>query len=200
MNPYEVIGVSVDAEFYIIRAAYKRRAQQLHPDKGGDKSEFATLAIAWSILKDPALRKHYDETGGVEKQKPHDLQVEGKLFELFNAVMDSSDFRGDIIAACRTQIQQALQSIETAKAQTVQQFDILTLKENRIICSSNTNLYEQLLASKLNNLSQQKEKLSYAHRIQIDVLALLDNYTDVRPDVSHTPTGSTSTTNYVTYR
>ncbi|CAE7716444.1 mecr [Symbiodinium pilosum] len=66
-NLYEVLGVprawSPDASLPSIRAAYRKLAVQLHPDKGGTREEFAELQAAYVILCNVGLRQRYDETG-----------------------------------------------------------------------------------------------------------------------------------------
>ncbi|CAJ1401544.1 unnamed protein product [Effrenium voratum] len=62
-NLYDVMGVARDASLSAIRAAYRKLAVQLHPDKGGDREAFAELQAAYAILCNVALRQRYDETG-----------------------------------------------------------------------------------------------------------------------------------------
>eukprot|EP00930_Biecheleria_cincta_P083932 TRINITY_DN73436_c0_g1_i1.p1 TRINITY_DN73436_c0_g1~~TRINITY_DN73436_c0_g1_i1.p1 ORF type:complete len:842 (+),score=170.53 TRINITY_DN73436_c0_g1_i1:25-2526(+) len=60
---YEVLGVAPDANLPTIRASYRRKAVQLHPDKGGNREEFNELQAAYVVLCNVALRQRYDETG-----------------------------------------------------------------------------------------------------------------------------------------
>ncbi|KAI4488632.1 hypothetical protein M0802_011448 [Mischocyttarus mexicanus] len=60
---YNILGCSVESSYDDIRHAYYYRARELHPDKNtGEENndKFLRLAEAWSILKDPELRKKYD--------------------------------------------------------------------------------------------------------------------------------------------
>jgi len=67
MNPYEVLGVSKSATKEEIRAAFKEKAVQYHPDKtNGDKSKeetFKNINEAYSILSDPQKKQEYDTFG-----------------------------------------------------------------------------------------------------------------------------------------
>jgi hypothetical protein len=59
---YERLGVDPRASQAEIRAAYRRVAQRVHPDRGGPGSEAAMAAVneAWRVLGDPARRANYD--------------------------------------------------------------------------------------------------------------------------------------------
>jgi curved DNA-binding protein CbpA len=62
---YEVLRVSRAAEPQRVRTAYRRLAQQYHPDKMPDNAEaqriMATLNQAYAVLSDPQQRALYDE-------------------------------------------------------------------------------------------------------------------------------------------
>ncbi|CAK9047936.1 Enoyl-[acyl-carrier-protein] reductase [Durusdinium trenchii] len=60
---YDILGVAKDASVSGIRAAYRKLAVQLHPDKGGDPEAFAEMQAAYQILCSVTLRQRYDETG-----------------------------------------------------------------------------------------------------------------------------------------
>ncbi|XP_072973326.1 DNAJ protein JJJ1 homolog isoform X2 [Typha angustifolia] len=97
---YEILGVSRDASQDDIRAAYKRLALQLHPDKvaascGGAVSDSATAAFqellnAYEVLSDPKERAYYDShrsqilfsdlSSNSRDHSPFDLD----LFSFFN--------------------------------------------------------------------------------------------------------------------
>lgn len=67
-NPYDVLGVSRDADATEVRSAFRRLAAQHHPDKNpGDptaQQRFADLNSAYQILSDPQKRAAYDRFGG----------------------------------------------------------------------------------------------------------------------------------------
>lgn|GEM_PF-4712463 len=50
LTPHEVLGVDPDADDDTIRAAYRRRVRETHPDAGGDAAEFVAVAAAWTAL------------------------------------------------------------------------------------------------------------------------------------------------------
>jgi DnaJ-class molecular chaperone len=61
-DPYRVLGVARGASANGIRAAYKRLAKRLHPDRAGDDSAraFRQLQEAYDLLSDPARRRRFD--------------------------------------------------------------------------------------------------------------------------------------------
>lgn len=63
MSLYDTLGVPKDAGVDDIKRAYKKKAVEHHPDKGGDEEEFKTLSHAYSVLSDPVKRQRYDQLG-----------------------------------------------------------------------------------------------------------------------------------------
>ena len=57
---YDVLLVDQNATLDEIKVAFKRRALQVHPDKGGSKEEFHLVYQALETLGDPAARQKYD--------------------------------------------------------------------------------------------------------------------------------------------
>lgn len=60
---YDVLGVDRSASTEELRAAYRRRARETHPDAGGDVGAFHAVQAAWEVLGDPERRRAYDRTG-----------------------------------------------------------------------------------------------------------------------------------------
>lgn len=71
LDPYAELDVGLDADETVIRAAYRRRSKETHPDGGGTAEAFARTTTALAVLTDPERRRHYDETGEIE-DKPVD--------------------------------------------------------------------------------------------------------------------------------
>ena len=60
-NYYLILGVTADASAEDIKAAFRRRAMELHPDRSGLASgPFQDAQEAYSVLTDPERRQRYD--------------------------------------------------------------------------------------------------------------------------------------------
>jgi hypothetical protein len=53
MTPYQVLGVQPGADLTDIKAAYRRRMMQCHPDRGGSEEEAKMVNRAFEMLTKP---------------------------------------------------------------------------------------------------------------------------------------------------
>ena len=69
---YKILGVPKDIPQKDVRAAYKKRSKQFHPDLHPDdpkaKAKFQALNEAYDVISDPEKRKKYDQFGENWKQ------------------------------------------------------------------------------------------------------------------------------------
>jgi curved DNA-binding protein CbpA len=72
---YETLGVAEDVPQTDLRAAYKQRALENHPDKGGDADKFDAIQKAFAKLGDDKAREAYDDE--LEKLRAK-VTVEGR--------------------------------------------------------------------------------------------------------------------------
>ena len=57
---YDVLGLPPSASGSQIRKAYRQRAKESHPDKGGSDEQFQRLSQAYEVLSDDVQRSSYD--------------------------------------------------------------------------------------------------------------------------------------------
>lgn len=106
-DPYELLGVPRDAAEADIKAAFRRLALRLHPDKNPDDptahERFTQLNQAYQILSDPEKRRTYDRVGPAAFERsgavppPTDFSnLEEILGDLFSAFTQRSRKPGSI--------------------------------------------------------------------------------------------------------
>lgn len=113
-DPYEVLGVTPDASQDEIRAAYKKLAQQLHPDKhpddvAGATKKFQELDEAYTILADAQKRARYDDLGDTEETKANELRLHA-IQLLTESALELIDKPGDHHAALRIMCEETIKN------------------------------------------------------------------------------------------
>lgn len=58
---YQTLGVNPSATPEEIKKAYRKLANQHHPDKGGDQARFKDISVAYDTLSDPQKKAEYDQ-------------------------------------------------------------------------------------------------------------------------------------------
>lgn len=62
-NYYDILGIPKNASEDDIKKAYRGKAKQHHPDKGGDPKEFQKIQKAYEVLSDKDKKTNYDRFG-----------------------------------------------------------------------------------------------------------------------------------------
>ncbi len=81
---YSTLGVSLTASASEIKAAYRSKAMELHPDRNPDRdttAEFQTLQAAFDVLSDEKLRQQYDADSSIPHPAVSDRDGSYKPFE-----------------------------------------------------------------------------------------------------------------------
>jgi len=82
---YEILGVSKDATQDEIKKAYRKKAIEHHPDKGGSEEKFKEAAEAYESLSDPEKRRNYDTFGSDKNFHSHSFDI-NDIFSQFGDI------------------------------------------------------------------------------------------------------------------
>jgi curved DNA-binding protein CbpA len=85
-NLYDVLGVKPTSTEDQIKQAYRKLAQEHHPDKGGDADFFQELNNAYSVLGDPKKRLDYDKSRSREVLTDIRSVATSVVTEYFNTI------------------------------------------------------------------------------------------------------------------
>jgi preprotein translocase subunit Sec63 len=57
---YRILDIKIDATPELIKKAYRQKALETHPDKGGNEEKFKKIQEVYETLSDPHLRELYN--------------------------------------------------------------------------------------------------------------------------------------------
>lgn len=102
MDHYETLGIDRQASADEIKKAYRRKAAEAHPDRGGSQDAMAEVNSAYAVLIDPRRRQKYDTTGEAAVKSIQE-QAQESLAAAFAAVLGSDE--PDLVEAVRAMLQ-----------------------------------------------------------------------------------------------
>ena len=176
-NLYEVLGVSEDADDSEIKKAYRKKAQEHHPDKGGDTEVFQEINKAYDILSDAIKRDHYNQTGQEHQDIANNQIIEALFSIVLNLIQHSNVENTDIIATAKMVLNQQQGSHNARKRQLEAEETKIKNAANRIsIVNGKENFLQSAL---LNQANMVKQAIAQAdHMIQLGerIIVMLSDY------------------------
>jgi len=104
MNPYKTLNLPRDASDADVKHAYRERAVETHPDKGGSADDFADVNNAHAVLADPRRRAKYDKTGTTDDDDTRGPS-QGLFCSLFQKKISQDDcIYRDVIKEIRAEL------------------------------------------------------------------------------------------------
>lgn len=188
-DPYEVLGVEQDDDFDTIKSRYRELARQKHPDKNGGtpeaEEEFARIAYAYRVLKDPGSRQLYDTTGQTER-KPINKEVESVILSAFQDALNKD--KEDILDHARRFVKHGEGKLRQQEIEMVQKQIKYTLRRDRVKLKNPKkevkNLFQILVDKELSIISQTLEQIAYKLEVGRAAHIVLDMY---ETDEPHAP-------------
>jgi len=125
-DPYATLGVDPKATMDEIQAAYRRKAQENHPDRGGNPELMKDINMAWKILSDPAMKERYDSGKGVNLS-PLEQRARAVILNYVQIVIRTTDVNQDMIHCIRQLMAEQYARMMNARENTKQ--DLIRLRK-----------------------------------------------------------------------
>ena len=176
MNHYEILGVNKTASPDEIKRAYRSRAKQVHPDKGGKQSDFEPVVRAYEVLSDPERRQLYDSTGK-DRQPPIDAAVQQVLLNLFNQAL-AAEADVPLVETVRNAVKEGkrkfAESIKTLKDRKKK----LTARRKTVKSTGGENIVHMIVDRELDSIAQQIASAERDIKIGDAALKALKKYSE----------------------
>lgn len=90
MNPYEILDVEPKATVIQIKAAYRKRSAETHPDtEKGSETKFQEVRKAYDILSNEDRRERYDRTGRTDDIKVTPKVIQNMVEQTVTAIINA---------------------------------------------------------------------------------------------------------------
>ncbi len=184
INPYEILGLDKSATFGDIKKAYYFKAQETHPDKGGDVESFRLVKLAYDILKSKDKRKLFDEEGIIEDSDITFMAIAGLKQLFINTVckVNPEDIAYlDIINEMKEAIHKGISDtakhiskVKETECKTTEAVNVLNKRLKRKNKKDNFLLY--LLEETIKNIPVQLKQMEKQIRISKEMLIILKEF------------------------
>lgn len=181
MTLYDDLGVEQDSTLDTIKKAWRKKAREAHPDKGGEKEDFQVIQHAYTVLSDESKRKRYDETGDHDDQPDDAARMHEVLIGMFASLVDSAPTveNHDIIRALRICIYAMNEEQRLAILTTEKRLKKYAGARKRVIRTDNgdgRNIFADALEVKINDLNRQIAAATEQVEFNLKMLAFVRTY------------------------
>lgn len=177
MKLYTTLGVAPAATQTEIKAAFRRKAKDAHPDReGGSTEAMAAINEAYAVLGDPERRARYDATGDTrEAPKPPTIEEEGAkaLAEVFN---DCLTQEGDILKVMRNAFNEGIDMAQRECNTFDRLLGKLKARRGLVVTDKGENIYQILLDGKIDEVNRKRNDMLHQAEVAKAALKLLGNY------------------------
>ena len=177
---YEILDVPEDASEDEIKAAYKKEAQKVHPDKeDGCTDKFKALQEAYMVLSNVDKRKRYDagEEVGMQVEAAIEDRARNAVATLFSQCIEENDGRSNLIDAAKQKVRLEIASVRTKMRQGEKLLINLEVLMSRITYSGETlNLFETSVHVKTESVKNTLQNLSEECEVLKLIIKMLSDY------------------------
>lgn len=172
MTHYETLGVSPDATPDEIKQAFRRRASEAHPDKGGEPEGMAEINRAYEALSDPDRRAEYDSTG-TNAGKSIDVEARDALITLFRTSLEND---GDHVDDVAQMLNAHLQGLRNHQSAVEAERKRLVKRRKRISVRAGENLFHALIDQRIEEIDAALARLPRGLEVNRRATEMLTNY------------------------
>lgn len=175
MTHYDTLGVPPDAAPEDIKSAFRKKAMQHHPDRGGCADDMVEVNKAYAVLSNDAMRRKYDQTGDDREMPSIDTQANNLLMKLFAQAIEN-DITNPVFHA-KTSIEATLQKIDKQIASVKAKIVRLEGRKGAVKVESGDNIFTRLVDSQIAQHSGSITLMENNRDVGRRALELLNNYT-----------------------
>ncbi len=182
MNLYDILGVNKNSSKKDIKKAYRKKAQETHPDKPeGSEEKFLPVKLAYEVLMDDERKENYDKTGKTEKEPSLKSKAEQMIMGAFQAIINQGEAPFNIIKQVTKAVKGNLHEVEKNKSKANRDLDKLKKLRGRIN-TDRDNIFESLLDERENTISQAINAMEDQILVINEAIFILTNYKDAMGD------------------
>jgi len=188
---YNVLGIQKTADQDQIKKAYRKKAAESHPDKGGDQEVFKIVAEAYAILSDPQKRGRYDRGESLEKPDPKNIAMQNirTYFVEFLSNDINSPFgaqpASSYLGRIKTKIKSEKTNMQRYSKGLRKSLVFLKKRKNKIVRKDKQpdDLFDIILNQQISMVSKSRDDLSLGVRSARIALKIIKEYEEApEPD------------------
>lgn len=173
MKLYATLGIKPTATPEQIKAAYRKKSRENHPDHGGSTEAMAAVNDAYAVLSDPERRAIYDQTGATFKGPTLDEQATAALAQVFDSCLAEE---GDIVALVRSAFDQGISEASAERQRMAAKLRKLEKRRGLVINTTGENLFQILLEGKIDQITKMRNQFEQQIEVAKAALRLLESY------------------------
>ncbi len=182
MNLYSDLGVKKEATKDEIKRAYRKKANETHPDHGGNAEKFGEIQKAYKILSDDEKRKRYDSGEDPETLNngptQKDLALASVISLFFSVLEGREEGRSDIFKIMQRSISESIQIDKQEINNLNWKIKKFQSEIKRISNKKNApiNLFVQAIENRIADIQRDQATLEEKSEVARLALEIIDDY------------------------
>lgn len=174
MSLYETLDIPKKASPAEVKRAYRRKAKQHHPDKGGSGEDMSRVNHAYAVLSDETRRAAYDSTGTDTQSPSGDAAAHSLLAQIFAQGISSG--QPDVVAFTRNYLLATVQGVRATVVQHTANVENLKRRRAEVEVAYGDNLFHSLIDQQVQQGMQHLASLSAQVQHMDKAIELLKAY------------------------